>query len=246
MQGFLLALHATTPAALSAAVLLHLCAPAWLPPLAQRPAWAVWALISAWLLMSALAALALRPLALWRVPLRCAAAFLALAGALGLVRGAALAPAMLASLATLGLLCLGIAACIGPRRQARRVPASRRKTARRSWHQRCAQAVAHGPFWLTGLLALESLRLAHLVSTGPARASGMLGLLLAFFIALPAATLRVWAARSAGVLWSLAALAYGGLALKTGLLQWPVAAALCAIAACHAAAAPVHPRQAGP
>src|SRR6218665_255793 len=66
MQGFFLALHASTPAALGLAVLLHLWAPAWLAPLAQRPAWPMWALIGAWLLMSALASLALRPLALWR------------------------------------------------------------------------------------------------------------------------------------------------------------------------------------
>src|SRR6218665_472358 len=100
MQRFFLALHASTPAALGLAVLLHLWAPAWLAPLAQRPAWPMWALIGAWLLMSALAS------------------------GVGLARGAALAPAMLASMATLGLACLGLAAFIGPRR----VHAGRRKT----------------------------------------------------------------------------------------------------------------------
>src|SRR6218665_641902 len=65
MQGFFLALHASTPAALGLAVLLHLWAPAWLAPLAQSPVWPLWALIGAWLLMSALASLALRPLGLW-------------------------------------------------------------------------------------------------------------------------------------------------------------------------------------
>src|SRR6218665_1582891 len=66
MQGFFLALHASTPAALGLAVLLHLWAPAWLAPLAQRPAWPMWALIGAWLLMSAPASLAPRPPARWR------------------------------------------------------------------------------------------------------------------------------------------------------------------------------------
>src|SRR6218665_171422 len=124
MQGFFLALHASTPAALGLAVLLHLWAPAWLAPLAQRPVWPMWALIGAWLLMSALASLALRPLALWRGALGGTAALLALAGGGGPARGAALAPAMLASMATLGLACLGLAAFIGPRR----VHAGRRKT----------------------------------------------------------------------------------------------------------------------
>src|SRR6218665_257928 len=272
MQGFFLALHASTPAALRPAVLLHLWAPAWLAPLAQRPAWPMWALIGAWLLMSALASLALRPLALWRggplalwrVALGGTAALLALAGGVGLARGAALAPAMLASMATLGLACLGLAAFIGPRR----VHAGRRKTpqhgptpamgqtighamdhttqrttqhttqrsaGRRRGPLRCASVLAHWPFWLTGALAVESFRLAYIVATEPARSSGMLGLLLAFFMALPGATLRAWAPGSSSVLWGLAALAYGGLALKAGLAQWPAAAALCAIAACDSA-----------
>ncbi|MFZ3119525.1 MAG: hypothetical protein WA159_14550, partial [Variovorax sp.] len=62
MQRFFLALHATTPAALMVAVLAHLFPPAGLAPLAQRPVWTVWVLIGAWLLLSALAAWALRTL----------------------------------------------------------------------------------------------------------------------------------------------------------------------------------------
>jgi hypothetical protein len=58
----------------------------------------------------------------------------------------------------------------------------------------------------------------------------MLGLLLAFFVALPAATLRHWAPRTTVLLWALAALAYGGLAAKAGMVQWAVASALCALA----------------
>src|SRR6218665_3060249 len=103
MQRFFLALHASTPAALGLAVLLHLWAPAWLAPLAQRPAWPMWALIGAWLLMSALASLALRPLALWRGALGGTAALLALAGGVGLARGAGLAPALLAGKGTRGV-----------------------------------------------------------------------------------------------------------------------------------------------
>src|SRR6218665_2759822 len=209
MQRFFLALHASTPAALGLAVLLHLWAPAWLAPLAQRPAWPMWALIGAWLLMSALAGLALRPLALWRVALGGTAALLALAGGVGLAGGGALAPAMLASMETLGLACLGLDAFIGPRR----VHAGRRKTpqhgpapatgqsighamdhttqratqhttqrsaGRRGGPLRCASVLAHWPFWLTGALAVESFRLAYIVAIEPARSSGMLGLLLAF------------------------------------------------------------------
>ena len=116
MQRFFLALHATTPAALIVAVFVHLWGPAGLPSLAQRPVWAVWALIGVWLLLSALAAGALRTLALWRVALGGTGGLLALAGITGLVLGSALAPAMFASLAAVGLACAGIAAFIGPQR----------------------------------------------------------------------------------------------------------------------------------
>src|SRR6218665_299285 len=95
MQGFFLALHASTPAALGLAVLLHLWAPAWLAPPAQSPAWTMWAPMGARLLISALAGQALRPLALWPVALGGTAALLALAGGVGLARGEALAPAPL-------------------------------------------------------------------------------------------------------------------------------------------------------
>ena len=249
MQRFFLALHATTPAALIVLVFVHLWGPSGLPPLAQRPVWTVWVLIGTWLLMSAAAAWALRTLALWRVALGGAGGLLAVAGVAGLVLGSAQGPAMLASLVAMGLVFGGIAVFIGPRRvQAHRRKASRAdavarpgtavppNTAPTRWHPRgwarCGWVVsAHWPFWLTGVLAVESFRLAHIVATEPARSSGMLGLLLAFFVALPAATLRHWAPRTAVLLWALAALAYGGLAAKAGLEQWAVASALCALAA---------------
>ncbi len=252
MQRFFLALHATTPAALILAVLVHLWGPPGLPSLAQRPVWAVWMLIGTWLLLSALAAWALRTLALWRVALGGAGALLALAGAVGLVLGSALASGMLTSLALVGAACVGLAAFIGPqrvqapRRKAVRHPAAAAPgrsahpsthhptTQRRRWPARVLGRIgipAHLPFWLAGALAVESFRLAHIVATEPARSSGMLGLLLAFFVALPAAAVRHWTPRTALLLWVLATLAYGGLAAKAGLDQWTIAAALCSLAA---------------
>ena len=230
MQRFFLALHATLPAALVVAVLAHLFPPAGLAPLAQRPVWTVWALIGAWLLLSTLVAWALRTLALWRVSLGGAGALLAAAGVLGRLQGSAHATAMLAGLVAVGGVCLGIAAFVGPQRvQAPRHTATRQRPP----PERGRFAVpGHLSFWLSGVLALESFRLAHVVATEPARASGMLGLLLAFFVALPAATLRHWTPRIAALLWANAALAYGGLAAKAGLVQWTVASALCAVAAC--------------
>ncbi len=246
MHRFYLALHATMPAALAVLVLVHLWGPPGLAPLAQRPVWTVWVLIGVWLLSSALAAWALRTLALWRVALGSTSALLAVAGLAGLALGSAQGPAMLISLGVVGLGCGGIAAFVGPRR----VQAPRRKSARHAVASAGAAtrapavplrrhlrglgrwlAPAHGPFWLSGVLAVESFRLAHIVATEPARSSGMLGLLIAFFVALPAATLRHWAPRTSMGLWVLAVLAYGGLAAKAGLWQWAAAAGLCVLAA---------------
>ena len=235
MHRFFLALHATAPAALAVAVFVHLWAPPGLPSLAQRPVWAVWVLIGAWLLLSAVTAWTLRTLALWRAALAGAGALLGIAALAGLALGSALAPAMAAGLGAVGLACAGLAAFIAPRRvqapRRRAVPAPQRHPVLARPGRRWTFRAAHLPFWLCGVLAVESFRLAHVVATGPARPSGMLGLLLAFFVALPAATVHPWAPRTAAALWLLATLAYGGLAAKAGLWQWAAAAALCGLAA---------------
>ena len=82
-------------------------------------------------------------------------------------------------------------------------------------------------FWLAGLLAIESFRIAHIVAAEPARSAGMLGLLVAFFLVLPAATLQAWWPRAAAVLAALAAAALAGLAWRSGMAVWGGAAALC-------------------
>lgn len=245
MVRWFLALHATVPAAVLVAVLVHLWPPAGLPPLSQRPVWAVWALIATWLAASLLAAWALRHLALWRVSLGSAGALLGLAGAAGLVLGTPLQWPMLASLLALGAVLAGLAAFIGPARvQANRRRDSgggshgthhnqhhhHRRTARWRWRRPAmpstpsTQALS---FWLAGLLAIESFRIAHIVAAEPARSAGMLGLLTAFFLVLPAATLQAWWPRAAAVLAALAASALAGLAWRSGMVVWGIAAALC-------------------
>jgi hypothetical protein len=202
--------------------------------------WTVWVLIGLWLALSA-AAVALRALAQWRVALGVAAAALLALGLGGWALGTSLAGSVMAGLAACALACAGLAAAITPARiQAPRAAgraigktssnaavavAAGQPTGAPSW-QRLA-GWPHWPFVVVAALALESFRLGHIVATGAARPSGMAGLLIAFFLALPAATLRHWWPRWAAALWLLAAAAYGGLAFKAGLPQWPVAAALC-------------------
>lgn len=228
-----LALHATVPAAMLVAVLVHLWPPAGLPPLSQRPVWAVWTLIGTWFAASLLAAWALRHIALWRVSLGAAGVLLALAGAAGLVLGAPLQWPMLASLVALGLVLAGLTAFIGPARvQAHRRRDSGgnhapRRATRWRWRRPAKPSTQALSFWLSGLLAIESFRIAHIVAAEPARSAGMLGLLLALFLVLPAATLQAWWPRAAAVLAALAAAALAWLAWRSGMAVWGIAAALC-------------------
>ncbi len=243
-----LALHATVPAAVLVAVLVHLWPPAGLPPLAQRPVWAVWTLIATWLAASLLAAWALRHLALWRVSLCAAGVLLGLAGAAGLVLGAPLQWPMLASLVALGAVLAGLSAFIGPARvQANRRRDSSSHAPRRTtrWQWRCpampsTQALS---FWLAGLLAMESFRIAHVVAVEPSRSAGMLGLLVAFFLVLPAATLQAWWPRAAAVLAMLAAAALSGPAWRAGTVEWATAVWATAAALCLAMGIAVLRRQ---
>lgn len=236
MTRLLVALHATAPAALVAAMLLHLWPPAGLPPLSQRPPWATWAFLGCWLLCAVLTARWLDGARLWRLTLAAAAALLALAAVAGLGLGAPLAHTMAWALAVLGAGCAALAACIGPARElaAPRQAVPARTAPARTWRRRLAAQIGHAPFWLAGALVVESFRLAHVVATGDARPTGMLGLLLACLVALPAATLRTWMPRTSGALWAVSALAYAGLAAKSGLLQWTVGALLCLGAALQA------------
>lgn len=233
---FYLALHATLAAALVGAMALHLGPiPAHWPALAQRPVWTVWVLIGLWLALSA-AGVALRPLGLWRVAMGVAAAALLALGLGGWALGTALAGSLLAGLAACALACAGLAAMMAPARiqtpraagkAVRAVAGAVTATPMRApWWQRMA-GWPHWPFVVAAAVALESFRLGHIVATGAARPSGMAGLLVAFFLALPAATLRHWWPRWAAALWLLAGAACAGLAFKSGLPQWAVAAALC-------------------
>lgn len=253
MLRFYLALHATVPATLAAALLLHLLPPAGLEPLAHRPPWADWSLVGGWLLASALMAALVRGTArLWRTALAAAGLLLAIAGATGWALGAPMGPAVFAGLLALGLGCAGVAMAIGPGRVQAARPVRATAHARsanpphpgaRSRRRRLRAAAAHWPFWLAGALALECFRVAHLAAPGPARPAGMLGLLLACLVALPAATVRAWLPRTGAALWMAVALCYAGLAARAGLAHWWLAAALCALAAVHALCAAGQRRQ---
>ena len=231
-ERFLLALHVTLPAALLAITLVQLFPPPQLSAPAQRPVWAVLGLLGLWLALSLLAALLRRRLRLWRFTLAATAVLMLAAAGAGLALHTAHAWAFALTLAGLGAACAALVPAIGPHR-VREHRRARGKVALRHPAPPLGRRLHAGlPFWVAGGLLVEAFRLAHFATHDPQRGSGMVGMLLAFFLLLPAASLAPWLRRTAAVLALAAAAAYAWLALRSGLTQWWVAAALsCAVAA---------------
>ncbi len=250
MHRFYLSLHATLPAALTLVALAQWWAPGWLPSLAGRATWTVWLFLLLWVLLSAVAGASLRAASLWRGSLYLTAGLLWSAGLIGGFKGAALTGWVSMGMALVGVACVALARFVGPERVRASVPS--RRVAKGSagpstvrsepaftrrmgqWARAWLCEPRYWSFHLAGVAACESFRLAHVVGSEPARSSGMAGLLIAFWLGLPAATLQNWMPRTALALGLTAGLGYAGLALKSGLPQWHVAAGLCACLVVHA------------
>lgn len=224
-ERFFLGLHASTPAALLVASLLQLFPPAQLASPALRPAWLSWAAIGLWLILSLLLALVRRRLLLWRLALVATAVMLLAVAWAGAALHAALSVSVALSLGLIGAACAALAPAIGPHRVRQHPQRAERRAhvpAQPLWRRLWAGL----PFWVAGGLLVEAFRLAHIVGSEPQRGSGMVGMLLAFFLLLPAATLAPWMRRTAALLAVAGALAYAWLAGRSGLPQWWLAAGL--------------------
>ncbi|MGR4869463.1 hypothetical protein ACIPRI_11430 [Variovorax sp. LARHSF232] len=238
-ERLLLGLHASLPAALLACGLLQLFPPAsWSAP-AQRPLWAAWAGIGAWLALSLMLAALPRRLLLWRWALTLSAVLLLAAALAGTALHSAQALSFALALVLLGAVCAALAPALGPHRlrehwRAAPSPAHAQKESARRWPlpawRRLWRAL---PFWVAGGLLLEAFRLAHIVAREPQRGTGMVGMLTAFFLLLPAATLAPWLPRSTAALAVAAAALHAWLGLRSGLPQWWAAAALSLLVAWH-------------
>ncbi len=227
-ERWLLGLFAALPAALVAASLLQLAPPPGLSPLSQRPLWLAWALIVGWLLMAGgLAWAGRRPVRLWRLSLSALAALLLLAALLSLGADLPQGRAMALSLALLAAGALGLTRIVkdGPERPGRLTGPVVLGAARRTWWR---QVVPHlrryAGFWLSGALMVECFRMAYVVAVDPQRGVGMLGMLLVFFLVLPAVSLAAWLPRSAAILLALASAGFALLAWLSAL-QLPLLAA---------------------
>lgn len=225
-ERLLPALFAAVAPAVVAAALLHLAPPPGLTPLSQRPMWVAWTLIGVWLMLATALSLAGRQDAsLWRWALGLLAALLALVALATVMAGLPLAGPMVMACGGLALCMLGLARCIGPQRvraeRARPEPAppGPAQPLQRAgvWRRTARHLVRHAGFWLCGALTVESFRLAHIVAVDPQRGVGMVGMLLGFFVLLPAVSLAPWFPRVAALLSLTTAAGLAGLAWRSGL-----------------------------
>lgn len=225
----LLALFATHPLVLLACSLLQLAPPDGLPSLATRPSWVYWVLVAAWAAAALLLALVVStPWRLWRLAAVSLALLLIVAAGWGLWARLPLAWPMALSLAALAGLLGWLASVIGPREpmarkaQPRRVAADATSRPVQRWPRGAGMWLhlkQHAGFWLCSVLMVLFFALALTAKGDPQRGVGMLGMLLMFFIVLPAATLRAWMPRLACGLYTAAALGLFALALRSGLPQ---------------------------
>lgn len=228
-ERFFLGLHAMVPAALLAISLAQLFPPARWGALAQRPSWTLWGAVVLWLVFGLLPALLLRrPLMLWRTALVSTALLLMATASAGIALSSAQASPFALVLGALGVASLALATSLGPHRVREHRPgrglASKAVLARSRplWRRLRASL----PFWVAGGLMVEGFRLAHMSAGEPHRDSGMVAMLAAFFLLLPAATLASWLRRTAVVLAIAAAAVFAWLVLRSGLAQWGLGAVL--------------------
>lgn len=203
--------------------------------LLNQKGWGVWAFLAGWLVLGALIARISRPVAAWRIVLGLTAFVLGATAVAGFAVGSALSAEFLAALSLGAVLCIAIAMMIGEERVKR--PRVRRLrvgsyAAHRPlstgaldsiavWRKRVIRGL---PFWATGIVFVESFRLAFVVNQDPARGAGMVGMLIAFFLLLPAASLATWLPRTSATLYAIAASGSAMLLSKTGMAQWAIAA----------------------
>lgn len=220
---------AVAPALLLAG-LLHLLAPAAWPALAQRPQWPVWALLVAWLLVSLLLA-ALPPVRRWRAALVLTAVLAVMLGGFGAALASPLGPGMLVALALVAASCFALAAGLG--RSCTKAGSAKAGSGKTMGPGRSRKAplrqrlLAAAPFWLAAIVLLESFRWAHVVAREPLRGAGMAGMLIAFFLMLPAASLQAWYPRTCALLWVVAGMALAAAGWRAGLLTPGAGAAAC-------------------
>jgi len=175
-----------------------------------------WLFILLWLLLTALNARATQPVAVWRRGLHGNAVGSATVALSGLLQHSPQAGAMAAACAVAALACSTGAMAL-PRAGTAPVRAPARAR-RPTLLRRCMNGL---PWWVLAACFVESFRIAQ--TAGDGRGAGHTGMLLAFFVLLPALSLVAWFRGPARLAWLIGSALLGWLALA---VDRPVLAAL--------------------
>lgn len=175
-----------------------------------------WLFIVFWLLLTTLTARATQPVLVWQRGLYGNAAGSATVALSGLLLHSPQAGAMAAACSIAALAC-SAGATLLPRASTApvRAPARARST---SLLRRCMNGL---PWWVLAACFIESFRIAQ--TGGDGRGAGHTGMLIAFFVLLPALSLVTWFRGPARLAWLIGSALLGWLALAA---DRPVLAAL--------------------
>lgn len=169
--------------------------------LAARGGTGAWWFIAVWLSLSALLAVLPDAIVRWKAALRITAAILVATALAGLWQGVPLGMAMSVSLVVLAALLLFSATRLQPR--------ARKKIHRPQAATPSPQAAIDWPrrlsWWVWAICMIEAFRLSHLGIGDQQKAIGCVGMLIGFFVMLPALSVSTWYPRLASVCWLLSA-----------------------------------------
>lgn len=222
LERWLIGLHTGAVAALGVVVAASLWRGRALELLPQNAGAGPWLWLLLWLVLAALISRA-RPLLAWRLGIGACALGLLLPASVGLVQRAPFAQAMALSLLLLASACVAIGFASG---RARARPLRRALASEGSASE--ARAQQHSPrerlqrampalLWLGCVVVFcVCFAWARIGAGAAVQGSGHVGMLLTFFVLIPALGLSRWFPRLAAALWLSAALLFGLLSLRFG------------------------------
>lgn len=233
-------LHVALTAALATMALASVLLGADFELLAARQGNGAWWFIGIWLVLSALIAVLPGSIVQWRAGLYVSAAALLVTALAGLWRGAPHAMAMGIALLALAVILVFSAWQLRarPHKPARAVASKAAHPASSDarpvdWKRRLC-------WWIVALCMAEAFRMAHLGAGNAVKGAGSFGMLLVFFVLLPALSVSTWFPRLAGVGWLLATVPMTWLLWHTPSVSVAIGMALVAAGGVMLLRAPAH------
>lgn len=219
-------LHVGLAIALATLALMSILLGADFELLTARQGSAAWWFIVIWLATSLVIAVLPNTLIMWRVGLFLSAATLIATAIAGILVAARLGWMLAIALFLLAALLLFAATRLKARQRNVATPTIGKTICSSSinWPRRLS-------WWVLSICMLEAFRMSYTGAGDVIKAIGCAGMLIAFFLMLPALSLSTWYPRFSAATWILSALSFATLAwLSASLVIWS-AAALCMLCA---------------